>query len=104
MPVELIFAVNGSSIDAVADALRSRCGQSYERHDSLYLGEYNQFKLPESLQVKYNFVESEQEWDYPEFKQQNILLVIGTTERPEYFRELATKSGFEFKEVQCKSY
>jgi hypothetical protein len=104
MPIELILALSGSSIDAVAEALSSQCGQSYARHDSLYLGEYNQFNLPEPLQVKYNFVESEQEWDHPEFKQQNILLVIGATERPEYFRELATKSGFEFKEVQCKSY
>jgi hypothetical protein len=104
MPVELILAVNGSSIDAVAEALCSRCGQSYECHDSLYLGEYNQFKLPESLQVKNNFVEAEQEWDYPEFKRQNILLAISATERPEYFRELAKNSGFEFKEVQCKSY
>jgi len=104
MAFELILALTASSIDAVANALRALSGQSYERHDSLYLGEYNQFAFPEQLQVKYNFVESEQEWDYPEFKQQNILVVIGKTERPEYFRKLAADAGFEIKEVQCNSF
>lgn len=104
MPVALVLAINGTSVDAVADALRSQRGQSYERHDSLYLGEYNQFILPEALQAKYNFVDSEKEWDHPEFNQHNILVVVGETERPECFRELVTKSGLTFEEVRCESF
>ena len=102
MTAELVLALSGSSIDAVAEALGFRCGQGYERHDSLYRGEYNLFHFPEPLVVKYNFVESEEEWDHPEFKQHNIVLVVESTDRPDYFRDLVNAAGISFTEVRCK--
>lgn len=95
MPVHITIGVKAPSLGAVSDALRLATGIDYEPHDSLYLGEYDLFRLPEEVRVKYHFVAAEGEWDYPQHKEYAILIVAGQTERPDFVWRLAAGLGFE---------
>jgi hypothetical protein len=95
MPVHIAMGLKAPSIESVSEALRLTTGHDPEPHESLYLGEYDLFRLPEEVQVKYNFVAAEGEWDYPAHQVYGILLIAGETERPEYMRALATGLGYE---------
>jgi hypothetical protein len=102
MNYEVVIGFKAEDIDAVSDRVRTHLGISFERRETHYLGEYNRFRVPEELLVKYNYVLSEQEWDEPEHREYEILLVIAKTDRPEYFQELSAQLGMETKVIRCR--
>lgn len=95
MPFHVTIGIKASSIEVVSQSLSRAVGQTPEAHESLYLGEYDLFRLPEEVSVKYNFVEGEGEWDYPEYQDYKVLVVSRKTDRPEYIRAIAEALGFE---------
>jgi hypothetical protein len=101
MTFEFVAGVKADSIDSVADRLKSLVGSGYERHDSLYLGEYNRFLCPEPLIVKYNFGKFEGECDEPDFEHLPVLISAAETERPEFFQDVIEKLGLEAEIVRC---
>ena len=94
MPFHVTIGIKASSIEVVSQSLSRAVGQTPETHESLYLGEYDLFRLPEEVSVKYNSVEGE--WDYPEHQDYEVLVVAGKTDRPEYVRAIAEALGFEY--------
>ena len=100
MPVHLAIGLKAPSIESVSEALRLATGHAPEQRESLYLGEYDLFRLPEEVQVKYNFVAAEGEWDYPAHQDYGILVIAGETERPEYVHALATGLGYESRVLE----
>src|SRR5262245_39003815 len=104
MSSEFVAGVRAADIDAVAAQLAVLLGLPYERRSSLYLGEYNLFRCPESLKVKYNFVESEGEWDEPEHQSLPILVRVDGTERPEFFRGIVTSLRWETAVVRQREW
>jgi len=97
MPVYISIGLKASSVEIVSEALRRETGHQPELHDSLFLGEYDLFRIPEAARVRYNFVDAEGEWAYPEHREYGVLLDVESTERPDFFRALAVKLGFENK-------
>ena|SRR5438045_2644155 len=95
MPFHIAIGLKALSIEAVSEKLQQITGFSPEPRESLYLGEYDLFLMPEEVKVKYNFVVAEEEWDYPKHKEYSVLIVVEDTERPDFFRSLATNIGFE---------
>lgn len=91
---EIVAGVRANGIDEVSEGLKAFLGSECDKHDSLYLGEYNQFHCPEALVVKYNLVESEGEWDEPEFQHLSVLISVNETERPQFFLDLIRRLEF----------
>jgi hypothetical protein len=104
MIFQVVAGVKAEDIDAVADSLAVLLGSSYERRSSLYFGEYNVFSCPETLVVKYNFVESEGEWDEPDYQHLHVLVRAGETERPEFFRSLVARLQLETEVVRYREW
>ena len=104
MNSELVIGIRAENIDTVAELLKGRVGDSYERRESSYLGEYNLFRAPESVMVKYNYVPPEKEWDEPNHKEYKVLLVVGKTDRPEYFQQLAKSLKPESLVIRCRDF
>lgn len=101
MRTHIVIGVESSNLLSVSRAFAAASGVEGEGHESLYLGEYDLFLLPEQIKVKCNHVSptgSEQdpddEWDYPEAKQFEVLIVGEDTDRPEYIEALANQMGF----------
>ena len=92
MPYSIVIALKAGSIEAVSALLEHSTGVTGDPHESLYLGEYDIFLLPEKVIVKYNYVWSEDEWEFPEYKDYEVLLVAYKTERPEYIIALAAQA------------
>jgi hypothetical protein len=95
MPYHLAIGLKASSLAVVSEKLRQITGFSSEPHESSFLGEYYLFQMPEKVQVKYNFVVEQEEWGYPQHKEYGVLIVAENTERPDFFRSLATNLKFE---------
>ena len=87
-------------MEAISDALKSTTGHAPEQRDSLYLGEYDLFRLPEEVKVKYNFVDGMDDWDYPEQQEYAVLIVAEETERPDHLRALAAGLGYESRVLE----
>ena len=100
MPHEVTIGVEAEKVHLVTRALRERTGWDFEPHESSYLGEYDLFSAPEDVKVKYNFVEEEGEWDFPNHQQFSVLIVIEQTDRPEYFRQLASSLGLHAEVIR----
>ncbi|MCB0325531.1 MAG: hypothetical protein KDD69_18245, partial [Bdellovibrionales bacterium] len=96
----IVIGVKATSIEPVTEALKLATGLEAELRDSLYVGEYDLFRLPEKLQVKYNYVGFQGAWDYPDQKGFGVLVVADETERPDYVRELVTALGFESSVIE----
>ena len=101
MPTHIVIGVESSDLSSVSRAFATASGVEGEGHESLYLGEYDLFRLPERVKVKRNHVplsgaeeDPDDEWDYPEAKQFEILIVGDDTDRPEYIEGLANQMGF----------
>ena len=101
MRTHLVIGVESPDLLSVSRAFAAACGVEGEGHDSLYLGEYDLFRLPEEVKVKRNHVpqlggdeDPDDEWDYPEAKQFEVLIVGEDTDRPEYIEALANQMGF----------
>ncbi len=93
MAVDLIIGFKAENISAVTKAMTRATGFKPELHDSLYVGEYDLFRMPEDLRVRYNFVESTGDWGAEGFKSFGVLMIVDETERPEYFETLARDTG-----------
>lgn len=101
---EVTLGVKAERVDLVTRAVREVTGWEFEPHESSYLGEYDLFHAPEDVMVKYNFVEEEGEWDFPDHRHFTVLIVIGQTDRPEFFRQLATKLGLQAEVISDKPW
>ena len=104
MPVRVVIGIKALSIEAVSGALGAATGQAPDRRDSLYLGEYDLFRLPEEVRVKYNFVAGMGDWDYPGSREYGVLIVAGETERPDYVRALAAGLGYESRALEERAW
>jgi len=104
MPVHISIGIKASSTETVSEALRRETGLQPEPHDSLFLGDYDLFRIPEAVRVGYNFVDAEGEWFHSEHIEYGVLLVVENTERPDFFRALAVKLGFENKVIEEKTW
>jgi hypothetical protein len=101
---EVTIGVAAENIEAVTRAIRDLTGWSSEAHDSSYLGEYDLFHTPDKVMVKYNFVDAEDEWDFPDHQHFAVLIVIGETSQPEFFHQLAAKLGLKAEVIRDKSW
>ena len=104
MPVQIAIGVRAPSVKAVSAALTLATGHAPELHESLYLGGYDLFRLPEEVRVKNNFVDPEGEWDYPSHRDYGILVVADRTDRPEYVRALAAGLGYESSVLEERAW
>ena len=111
MPTHLVIGVESPEFPSVSRAFAAASGVEGEGHESLYLGEYDLFRLPERVKVKCNHVplsggedDPDDEWDYPEAKQFGILIVAGETDRPTYIEALVKKMGFVVGTVLMKAW
>jgi hypothetical protein len=104
MPYYVAIAIKTDEIDRVSEALEQLTGTTREGHESMYLGEYDLFRLPEEVVVKYNFVWGEDEWGYPEHRDYLVLIVAESTERPDYIVSAATELGFESKVIKNEQW
>lgn len=95
MPFHIAYGVNVDSIEPVSQAIEAATQCEPEGHESSYLGVYDLFRIPEEVKVKYNFVEEENEWDYPEHKDFGVLIVAEQTERPDHIVKLVSGLPFE---------
>ena len=77
MTVELLVGFKAENISVVAKPMTRATGLEAEQHDSLYVGDYYLFSMPERVIVKDNFVESTGDWEAEEFKKFGVL--IGST-------------------------
>ncbi|TVQ04624.1 MAG: hypothetical protein EA381_00245 [Planctomycetaceae bacterium] len=93
MPYHIAIAVQAETIEPISRCLVIATSASPEGHESSYLGVYDLFRLPEKLIVKYNFVEDENEWDYPGLKDYNVLVVAEETDRPDFIESLVSGLG-----------
>lgn len=93
MQYHIAIAVQAETIKPVSERLAMATNASTEGHESSYLGVYDLFRIPEVVMVKYNFVEDENEWDYPELKDHNVLVVAEDTERPDFIESLVSGLG-----------
>ncbi len=101
MRTHLVIGVESRDLTSVSQAVAAESGVEGEGHDSFNLGEYDLFRLPERIKVKRNHVplpsgeeDPDDEWDYPEAKQFEVLIVGDDTDRPEYIEALANQMGF----------
>jgi hypothetical protein len=101
---EVTIGVRAETVAVVTHAMRETTGWAYEPHESSYLGEYDLFRAPEKVMVKLNFVDEEGEWDFPTHQHFAVLIVVGETERPEFFHQLATKLGLEAEVIRDKPW
>ena len=104
MPVHISIGLKAPSVEIVSEVLRRETGLAPEPHDSSYLGEYDLFSMPEEARVRYNFVDEQGEWVYPDHKEYAVILDAESTERPDFFRSLAAKLGFEHKVIEEASW
>ena len=79
----------------VAKPMARATGLEAELHDSLCVGDYYLFRMPEHVIVKYNFVDSTGDWEAEGFKDSGVLMRVDETDRPEYFEALARDIGFD---------
>ena len=93
MTVDLTIGFKTENISAVTKAITRATGFKPELHDSLYVGEYDLFRMPEDLRVRYNFVDGTGDWGVEGFKEFPVLMTVDETERPEYFEALARDTG-----------
>ncbi len=93
MTVDLVIGLEAPNISAVTKPITRATGVKPELHESLYRGEYDLFRMPESVSVKYNFVEGTGDWGAEGFKSFGVLMIVDETERPEYFETLARDTG-----------
>ena len=94
MAVDLIIGFKAENISAVTKPISRATGAKPELHESLYLGEYDLFSLPERVSIKYNFVEGTVvDWGAEGFKSYGVLMIVEETERPEHFESLAQETG-----------
>jgi len=100
----IIIGVRAESIGAVTHAISGLTGWAFEPHDSSYLGEYDLFHAPERLKVKYNFVDAQGEWDFPEHPDLRVLIVVEETNRPEFFQQFAANLGFQVATIRDKPW
>ncbi|HEY9403856.1 MAG TPA: hypothetical protein VIQ24_14415 [Pyrinomonadaceae bacterium] len=103
MPVYISIGLKAPSIEIVSEALRHETSLSPARRDSSYLGEYDLFRMPEEARVRYNFVGEQGEWMHPAHQEYAVILEVESTERPDFFWELAVKLGFENKIIEEES-
>ena len=104
MSYHVTIGIKYDKIAPVSDTVEQLTGTTREGHESLYLGQYDLFLLPEKMMIKYNFVWGEDEWDYSEYKAFPVLLVVESTERPDYIVSLAEQTGFENKVIERKPW
>ena len=104
MRQEIVIGVDAENIEDVTRAICDITGWEYEGHDSSYLGEYDLFSTPEKVMVKYNCIDAENEWDFPDHSQFAVLVVVEATVQPEFFHRLAAKLGFQAKIIKEKSW
>ena len=97
MKTELVIGIEARNISEVSDAIHKVTGIAYEPHESSYLGEYDLFNIQDGLKVKYNYVESEDEWDEPNFKEFSVLVVAECVEHPATIE--ATVTSLHFKTI-----
>ena len=93
MTVEIVVGFKAENISAVAKQITQATGLEAELHDSIYVGDYYLFSMPERVDVKYNFVEGTGDWGAEGFKSFGVLMIVDETERPEYFETLARDTG-----------
>lgn len=104
MPYHIAYAVNADSIDTVSSAIEASTQFVREGHESSYLGVYDLFRIPEDLMVKYNFVEEEDEWDYPEHKDRDVLVIAQQTDRPDHIADLVVGLDIDAVLVERKEW
>jgi len=104
MTVELLVGFKAENISVVAKPMTRATGLEAELHDSLYVGDYYLFSMPERVIVKYNFVESTGDWEAEEFKKFGVLMRVDETERPEYFEALAQDIGLATVVIRRNEY
>ena len=56
------------------------------------------------MRVGYNFVDAQGEFVFPNHKDYGVLLVVENTERPDYFRLVAAKLGFDHQVIEEESW
>jgi len=56
------------------------------------------------LKVKYNFVDAQGEWDFPEHPDLRVLIVVEETNRPEFFQQFAANLGFQVATIRDKPW
>jgi len=104
MPYHIAYAVNADSIDTVSSAIEASTQSARKGHESSYLGVYDVFRMPEDLIVKYNFVEEEDEWDYPAHKDRGVLVIAQQTDRPDHIANLVMGLGVDAVLVERKKW
>ena len=104
MPVHISIGLKAASVEIVSKTLRREFGFQLEPHDSSFLGEYDLFRIPEEVRVRYNFIDAQGEWVFPSHKEYGVLLIAENTERPEFLRSLAAKLGFEHQVIEEESW
>jgi len=104
MKYEFVAGLRSKGIDQTSESLKKFLNCTYEKRDSSYLGEYNIFSCPESVIVQYNYVEEEGEWNEPEFKSFHVLVIVGETERPDYFRSAVENLQINFEIIKCTQW
>ncbi len=95
MTVGLLVGFKAENISMIARPMTRVTGLEAELHDSLYVGDYYLFRMPEHVIVKYNFVDSTGDWEAEGFKEFGVLMRVDETDRPEYFEALARDIGFD---------
>jgi hypothetical protein len=104
MPYHVAFAINADSIVTVSDTIEAATGFSREGRESSVRGVYDLFRIPEDSMVKYNFVKEENEWDYPDHKDSNVLVIVGKTDRPDEISNLVMGLGLDAVLVEQKQW
>jgi hypothetical protein len=104
MPYNIVYAVEADSIEAVSEAIESATNFVRESHDSSYLGVYDLFRIPEDLIIKYNYVNEQNDWDYPAYKGRNILIVMQKTDRPDHISALVARLGIDAVLVEQEEF
>jgi hypothetical protein len=102
MPYHIAYAVKADCIDTISDAIEASTQFERERHESSYLGVNDLFRIPEFVIVKHNVVEEENEWDYPEHKDRNVLAIAEQTDGPDHVANLMATVGVDAVLVERK--
>ena len=104
MTVEIVVGFKAENISAVAKQITQATGLEAELHDSIYVGDYYLFRMPEHVKVKYNFVDTTEDWEAEGFKEFGVLMRVDETERPEYFEALARDTGLPTVVIRRTEY
>lgn len=104
MPYHIAYALKTDSIGAVSTAIEASTQCNRQGHESSYLGVYDLFQIPEDPMVKYNFVEEEDEWDYPDHKNRDVLVIAPQTDRPDHIANLVMGLDIDAVLVERKKW